>query len=74
MEEKIYIVGQVFTDDGKEWALVGLFWDKDRALQACRTTAHFIATTIVDRDYGDIIEEFEECVYPLLEEKPSWLL
>lgn len=67
MEEKIYVVGLVKEANYLEWGLVGVFWQEEDALAACRTENHFIGTITIGVDYGDTDEEFPDSYYPLVD-------
>jgi len=63
---KLWIVGRALDpEDKRVWAFIGMFDDKQAAIEACTTRDHFVGPAILNERLPDELESWPGAYYPL---------
>lgn len=63
---EIFVVGQLFEEEGKQWEFQGVFSTKELAEAACRDWTYFVGSAVLDQELPHgTTEEWPGAYFPI---------
>jgi len=65
----VWVVG--LWIEGGQWELMGIYTDKEVAVNACKTDLYFVGPYPINMPDIETTHSWKDCYYPLREDDPS---